>query len=208
MRHRVHRQSLGVTREHRAAMLANMSTSLITHGRIKTTITKAKALRPFIEKIVTKAKKAAAKTEPKDKLHLRRLAMADVRDETAISLLFDEKVSEFENRPGGYTRIYKLGPRQGDAAEMALIEFVKADDPGYKKPKKKGAAKAKKAASASAEAAADKPAEVEEAPAEEVESKAEEAAAPASAEATADKPASAEEAPKAEESADEEEKKA
>ena len=207
MRHRVHRQSLGVTREHRAAMLANMSTSLITHGRIKTTITKAKALRPFIEKIVTKAKKAAAKTEKKDKLHLRRLAMADVRDEAAISLLFDEKVSEFENRPGGYTRIYKLGPRKGDAAEMALIEFVKADDPGYKKPKKKGASKAKKAAPAAEaaveEVAAEAPAEVEataaveEAPAEEVETKAEEAEAPA-----------AEEAPKAEASSDEEEKKA
>lgn len=201
MRHRVHRQSLGVTREHRAAMLANMSTSLITYGRIKTTITKAKALRPFIEKIVTKAKKAAAKTEKKDKLHLRRLAMADVRDETAVSLLFDEKVSEFENRPGGYTRIYKLGPRKGDAAEMALIEFVKADDPGYKKPKKKGAGKAKKAAaSTSAEALADTPdteAVLEEAPAEEVETKAE--APVAEAEAPA-----AEEAP----STDEEEKKA
>ena len=227
MRHRVHRQSLGVTREHRAAMLANMSTSLITHGRIKTTITKAKALRPFIEKIVTKAKKAAAKTEKKDKLHLRRLAMADVRDEAAVSLLFDEKVSEFENRPGGYTRIYKLGPRQGDAAEMALIEFVKADDPGYKKPKKKGASKAKKAASASAEATADKPAEVGEAPAEEAsavaveeapasaEAKADEPAAaeakadePAAAEAPADEPAAAEEAPEAEASSDEEEKKA
>lgn len=124
-------------------MLANLAVSLITHGRIKTTITKAKALRPFVEKIVTKAKHAAAKTEAKDKLHLRRLAMADVRDEAAISMLFDDKVSEFENRPGGYTRIYKLGPRIGDAAEMALIEFVKADDPGYKKPNKKGGAKAK-----------------------------------------------------------------
>ena len=198
MRHRVHRQSLGVTREHRAAMLANMSVSLITYGRIKTTITKAKALRPFVEKIVTKAKKAAAKTEKKDKLHLRRLAMADVRDETAVSLLFDEKVSEFENRPGGYTRIYKLGPRKGDAAEMALIEFVKADDPGYKKPKKK-------AASTSAEASADKPdteavveeAAAEAAPVEKVETKAE--APTAEAEAPA-----AEEAP----STDEEEKKA
>jgi large subunit ribosomal protein L17 len=166
---------------------------------------------------VTKAKKAAAKTEKKDKLHLRRLAMADVRDEAAVSLLFDEKVSEFENRPGGYTRIYKLGPRQGDAAEMALIEFVKADDPGYKKPKKKGASKAKKAASAAAEAKADKPAEVEEAPAEEASAVAvEEAPAaaeapadePAAAEATADEPAAAEEAPEAEASSDEEEKKA
>ncbi len=143
MRHRVHRQSLGVTKEHRKAMLANLAVSLITHGRIKTTITKAKALRPFVEKIVTKAKHAAVKTEAKDKLHLRRLAMRDVRDEGAIAMLFDEKVSEFANRPGGYTRIYKLGPRIGDAAEMALIEFVKADDPGYKKPKKKSAAKAK-----------------------------------------------------------------
>lgn len=146
MRHKVHRQSLGVTREHREAMLSNMSASLITHGRIKTTLTKAKALRPFIEKVVTKAKKAHEKTEQKDKIHLRRLALRDVRDNAAIALLFDEKVTEFLNRPGGYTRIYKLGARIGDAAEMALIEFVKADDPGYKKPKKKGATKAKKAA--------------------------------------------------------------
>jgi large subunit ribosomal protein L17 len=144
MRHRVHRQSLGVTREHRAAMLSNLAASLITHGRIKTTLTKAKALRPFVEKLVTKAKKAAAKTEAKDKLHLRRLAQSDLRDKVALDLLFDEKVSEFTNRPGGYTRIYKLGPRIGDAADIALIEFVKADDPGYKKSRKKGATKAKK----------------------------------------------------------------
>jgi len=163
---------MGVTREHRAAMLSNMSVSLITHGRIKTTLAKAKALRPFVEKVVTKAKKAAAKTEKKDKLHLRRLALRDVRDEAAISLLFDEKVSEFENRPGGYTRIYKLGQRVGDAAEMALIEFVKADDPGYKKPKKKGS-KAKKAAAAApvaAAAASEEPAaDTEEAPVAEAE---------------------------------------
>ena len=164
MRHKIHRQSLGVTREHRAAMLSNMSVSLITHGRIKTTLTKAKALRPFIEKVVTKAKKAHGKTEQKDKLHLRRLALRDVRDNAAINLLFDEKVSEFLNRPGGYTRIYKLGARIGDAAEMALIEFVKADDPGYKKPAKKKATKAKKSA-APAPAAT----EAEEAPAAEAE---------------------------------------
>lgn len=186
---------MGVTREHRAAMLANMSVSLITHGRIKTTLAKAKALRPFVEKIVTKAKRAAAKAEKKDKLHLRRLAMADVRDETAISLLFDEKVSEFENRPGGYTRIYKLGPRQGDAAEMALIEFVKADDPGYKKPKKKGATKAKKAAAPAPveETSADEApaAAADEAPAAEAEDEAKpdapaDAAAPAAEEPAAD----------------------
>jgi large subunit ribosomal protein L17 len=145
MRHRVHRQSLGVTKEHRAAMLANLAVALITHGRIKTTITKAKALRPFVEKLVTKAKRAAEKTEKKDKIHLRRLAQADLRDHSAIAMLFDDKVSEFTNRPGGYTRIYKLGPRIGDAASMALIEFVKGDDPGYTKPKRKGDTKAKSA---------------------------------------------------------------
>ncbi len=144
MRHNKHHASLGVTIEHRRAMLSNMAASLITHGRIQTTLTKAKALRPFIEKVITKAKKAAAKTEKKDAIHLRRLALADVRDETAVTLLFNEKVKEFENRNGGYTRIYKLGQRRiSDAAEMALIEFVKADDQGYKKSKGKKASKAK-----------------------------------------------------------------
>ena len=145
MRHNKHRASLGVTREHREAMLSNLAVGLITHGRIKTTLTKAKALRPFIEKVVTKAKKASAKTDKKDATHLRRLALRDVRNPAAVDLLFDDKVKEFANRPGGYTRIYKLGAqRQGDAAEMALIEFVKSDDPGYKKSRKKGAAKARK----------------------------------------------------------------
>ena len=153
MRHNKHHASLGVTREHRAAMLSNMAASLITHGRIKTTVTKAKALRPFIEKVITKAKQAAAKTEPKDALHLRRLALSDVRDETAVTLLFNEKHKEFTNRTGGYTRIYKLGKRISDAAEMALIEFVKADDPGYKK-RKKPAKKGKKKVAAVVEAPA------------------------------------------------------
>ena len=145
MRHNKHHASLGVTREHREAMLSNLAASLILHGRIQTTLTKAKALRPFIEKVVTKAKNAAAKTEKKDAIHLRRLALADVRDEDAITKLFNETHKEFTNRSGGYTRIYKLGARrQSDAAELALIEFVKADDPGYKKSKGKKAAKPRK----------------------------------------------------------------
>ena len=153
MRHNKHHASLGVTREHRAAMLSNLAASLIEHGRIKTTLTKTKALRPFVEKVITKAKKAAVATEKKDKLHLRRLALRDVRDEGAITTLFDEKCKEFANRPGGYTRIYKLSAqRRGDAAEMALIEFIKADDVGYKKSKGRKAAKPAKA-SADAEAA-------------------------------------------------------
>ena len=162
MRHNKHHASLGLTVEHRRAMLSNMAASLITHGRIQTTLAKAKALRPFIEKVITKAKQAAAKTEKKDALHLRRLALSDVRDETAITKLFNETHKEFANRNGGYTRIYKLGQqRLGDAAEMALIEFVKADDPGYKKSKGKKAAKGKKAKApkvdAPAEAAAEAP---------------------------------------------------
>jgi large subunit ribosomal protein L17 len=146
MRHNKHHASLGVTREHRAAMLSNLAASLIEHGRIQTTLTKAKALRPFIEKVITKAKKAAGKTEKKDQLHLRRLALADVRNEDAVTKLFNETYKEFANRTGGYTRIYKLGARRiSDAADLALIEFVKADDPGYKKSKGKKPAKSKKA---------------------------------------------------------------
>ncbi|PAW68691.1 MAG: 50S ribosomal protein L17 [Opitutia bacterium Tous-C1TDCM] len=149
MRHNKHHASLGVTREHREAMLSNLAASLIEHGRIQTTLTKAKALRPFVEKLVTKAKKAAAKAEKKDAIHLRRLAHADLRNEDAVTKLFNETYKEFANRNGGYTRIYKLGAqRQSDAAELALIEFVKADDPGYKKSKGKKS-KGKKAAAKS-----------------------------------------------------------
>lgn len=157
MRHNKHHASLGVTIEHRRAMLSNLAAALITHGRIQTTLTKAKALRPFIEKVITKAKKAAAKTDKKDALHLRRLALSDVRDESAVTKLFNETYKEFANRSGGYTRIYKLGPqRVGDAAEIALIEFVKADDQGYKKSKGRKSGKGKKAkpTPAAAEAAA------------------------------------------------------
>lgn len=150
MRHQKHHASLGVTREHREAMLSNLAASLIEHGRIQTTLTKARVLRPFIEKAVTKAKKAAAvppvngKTAPRA-LHLRRLVHADIRNEDAVTKLFNETYKEFVNRPGGYTRIYKLGPqRQSDAAELALVEFVKADDPGYKKSKGRRSAKARK----------------------------------------------------------------
>jgi large subunit ribosomal protein L17 len=151
MRHNKHRASLGVTREHRAAMLSNMAASLIEHGKIQTTLVKAKALRPFIEKVVTKAKKASVATEKKDALHLRRMALKDVRNETAIAKLFNETVKEFANRPGGYTRIYKLGTLgRNDAAEMAQIEFIKADDPGYKKAKKPAAKSEAKAEAAPA----------------------------------------------------------
>ncbi len=167
MRHQKHHASLGVTREHRESMLSNLASALITHGRIETTLTKARVLRPFIEKLITKAKHAAAKTEKKDAVHLRRLVLRDLRDETAVTALFNEKYKEFSNRAGGYTRIYKLGPqRLGDAAEMALIEFVKADDTGYKKSKGKKPSKSRKAkpAAAAAPAAEAPPAETPPAP--------------------------------------------
>ncbi len=162
MRHKKHHASLGVTVEHREAMLSNLGAALIEHGRIQTTLTKAKALRPWIEKIITKAKKAGAipRIEKNGKqvltpraLHLRRLALRDVRNEDMITKLFNETYKEFEKRTGGYTRIYKLGPRGSDAAHMALIEFVKADDPGYGKRKRRPA-KAKKAKAPKAQAAA------------------------------------------------------
>lgn len=160
MRHNKHHASLGVTREHREAMLSNLASALLTHGRIQTTLTKAKALRPFVEKVITKAKQAAALPQENGKLssralHLRRLALKDVRDESVVTKLFNETQKEFANRNGGYTRIYKLGNRLSDAAEMALIEFVKADDPGYKKSRtRKSSKRAKKPAATEATEAA------------------------------------------------------
>ena len=159
MRHNKHHASLGVTREHRKAMLSNMGASLIKHGRIETTLTKAKALRPFIEKVITKAKNAAAATVKADALHLRRMALKDIRDEAAITILFNEKAAQFAKRSGGYTRIYKLGPQRiGDAAEMAIIELIAAEDEGYKKSKgsakKKGAQKSAGKKAVTTEAAA------------------------------------------------------
>lgn len=180
MRHSKRRHVLGVTGPHRSAMMGNLSVALITHGRIETTLAKAKALRPFIEKVITLAKKAEQANDAARKLHFRRLAVARVRDKKAVAKLFDERAAEFANRPGGYTRIYKIGQRIGDAAEMALIELIDASDEGYDKPKRKPAPKAKTTPKAEAEAAAE---EVEaEAPAEEAEA----AEAPEEPEAEAD----------------------
>lgn len=141
-------------------MMGNLAVALIQHGRIETTLPKARALRPFIEKIITLAKKAEKANDAARKLHFRRLAIARVRDKQAVAKLFDELVTEFTERNGGYTRIYKLGQRIGDAAEMALIELVDGNDEGYnKKPKKKAAkkksAKKKAAKKAKSEATAE-----------------------------------------------------
>ncbi len=136
MRHNKHRHQMGVKKEHRASLMASLASALFRHDRIETTLGYAKALRPFAEKVITLAKKAAATEDTAKKLHLRRNALAKLRDESAVHFLFVEKVSKFVNRNGGYTRIYKLVPRKGDAANMAIIELIEADDEGYKKAEK------------------------------------------------------------------------
>ena len=165
MRHNKRKHKLGVSGPHRSAMMGNLMTALITHGRIETTISKARALRPVIEKIITLAKKAEKANDAARKLHYRRLAITRIRDKNAVAKLFDELVSEFTDRNGGYTRIYKLGQRIGDAAEMGLIEFVDGNDEGYSKKPKKKATKKKAPKEAVKEAVTEEPAE-ESAPSE------------------------------------------
>jgi len=176
MRHRRKTVKLGRTKEHREALLANLACSLIEHHRIQTTVAKAKALRPYVEKLVTKARRGT--------VHDRRIVAAklgnnSVRVEKAVRKLFVEIAPLNKARPGGYTRILKLGPRQSDSAPMALIEFVEQvigveTAVVTAEPKPAKAAPAKKAPAKKAEA------EVAEAPAAET-------AAPA--EETAEKPA-------------------
>ena len=117
MRHQRKTVKLGRTQGHRDALLANLAVSLIEHGRIKTTVAKAKAVRPIVEKLVTKAKTGT--------LHARRMALADLRhNEPAVKRLFAEIGPINAERKGGYTRIVKLGARPSDSAEMAIIEWV------------------------------------------------------------------------------------
>ena len=116
MRHRKAGRQLRRTSEQRLALLRNLASSLIEHGAIETTEAKAKELRPFVEKLVTKAKQGT--------LHARRLAGRHVHKRETADKLFRELGPKFAARPGGYTRIMKIGARRGDGAEMARIEFV------------------------------------------------------------------------------------
>jgi len=145
MRHQRKTVKLGRTQGHRNALLSNLAVSLIDHGQIKTTVAKAKAVRPFVEKLVTKAKTGT--------LHSRRMALADLRhNEAAVRKLFTEIGPLNAERKGGYTRIVKLGMRRSDAAEMAIIEWV--DKPAVAEPEPKTTGKAKAAKPAKAEKAA------------------------------------------------------
>jgi len=116
MRHRKKGRHLSRTASHRKATLRNMATSLFLHERIETTEAKAKELRPFAERIITLARRGD--------LHARRLAGRNIQDRDVLGKLFDDLGPRFAARPGGYTRILKLGARRGDGADMALIELV------------------------------------------------------------------------------------
>ncbi|OKH89346.1 50S ribosomal protein L17 [Thalassospira sp. TSL5-1] len=126
MRHGMQGRKLNRTKSHRKAMFANMAVSLITHEQIKTTLPKAKDLRPYVEKLITLGKRGD--------LHARRQALSTLRDEAAVAKLFGAVAERYKERNGGYTRVLKAGFRYGDAAPVALIELVDRD------PEAKGAA--------------------------------------------------------------------
>jgi large subunit ribosomal protein L17 len=143
MIHRRTGRKLKRTASHRKATLSNLSASLIKNKKIQTTLAKAKELRRFVEPLVTKAKKAysAKETKPEYSVHLRRVANSFLNDRGAVKSLFDEIAPKVADRPGGYTRVLKMGRRLGDAAEMALIEFVDYNlEQSEQKPKEKASA--------------------------------------------------------------------
>lgn len=127
MRHRVHTFKIGRSGAHRRALLANMAGSLLINGEIRTTITKAKEARRFVDKLITLGKKGD--------LHHRRLAAARLRDKEAVKTLFDKVAAKYATRVGGYTRIIRLGNRVGDGAEICLLQLV--EEVGAARPEKK-----------------------------------------------------------------------
>ncbi|MBP5505566.1 MAG: 50S ribosomal protein L17 [Bacteroidales bacterium] len=170
MRHNRSINHLGRKSGHRKAMLANMACSLIMHKRIETTVAKAKALRMYVEPLITKCKD--------DSTHSRRTVFSYLKQKEAVSELFRVVAPKIGDRPGGYTRIVKTGFREGDAADMAIIELVDfneaalaATEKAAKKPatrrSRKAAPKAEKAAPAAEAPAAEAPAAEAEAPAAE-----------------------------------------
>ena len=117
MRHRKKGRQLSRTRSHRKATMRNLATSLFRHERIETTTAKAKELRPYAERLITLARRGD--------VHARRLAAMKIQDREVLGKLFDDIAPRYMERPGGYTRVLKLGNRKGDAAEMSLIELVR-----------------------------------------------------------------------------------
>jgi large subunit ribosomal protein L17 len=155
MRHRVAHRKLGRVTSHRLATLRNLATALFDKERIRTTLMKAKELRPYAEKLITLAKR------DEGQLAARRQVARSVRDPKMVQKLFDSLGPRFATRPGGYTRILRLGPRKGDGAEMAIVELLGSEfKPGSKDEKdakKKGEKGEAKEAKGKDEAAEDKP---------------------------------------------------
>ena len=150
MRHRVAHRKLGRVTEHRIAMLRNQATDLLRYEHLTTTVARAKELRPFVERLITIAKRGGEGANGRV-LHARRLVMHDLQDREVVTKLFDTLARRFQARPGGYTRLLRLGFRKGDAAEIAQVELVGSEfDPRAKAEagsKKTEAAPAKTCAS-------------------------------------------------------------
>src|SRR5215813_13114668 len=145
MRHRVGHRKLGRVTEHRIAMLRSQAERLIRYEHIQTTVPKAKELRPFVERIITIAKRGLAKGDANGgALHARRLVLRDIQNRDVVAKLFDTIAPRFEARPGGYTRILRLGHRRGDAAEVAQIELVGSEYNPNAEAEKAAAAEEKK----------------------------------------------------------------
>ena len=158
MRHNVAHRKLGRVTEHRLALLRNQAMALLRHERIETTMPKAKELRPFVERLITIAKRGVAAGDANGRgLHARRLVLAELPDKQVVGKLFETLAPRFAERPGGYTRILRVGFRRGDSAEVAQIELVgseynpraaeaKSAEKEAAKPKSKGVGDRLKAA--------------------------------------------------------------
>ncbi len=147
MRHRVAHRKLGRTTSHRLAMLRNMATSLFDKERIRTTLMRAKELRPFAERLITLAR------HDEGRLHNRRQVAREIHDPRVVRKLFDDLGSRFSARPGGYTRILRLGTRQGDGAEIAIVELLGSEYKPESKDDKAKKAEAKRTAQKAGDAA-------------------------------------------------------
>jgi large subunit ribosomal protein L17 len=146
MRHRVGYRKLGRVTPHRIATLRNLATALFERERIRTTLVKAKELRPFAERLITLARREDGR------LHARRLALRHIREPRVLKKLFESLGPRYATRPGGYTRILRLGPRPGDGAEMAILQLLGSE---YQPKKKEEKGKKKEAAVPKAKAEKD-----------------------------------------------------
>jgi large subunit ribosomal protein L17 len=144
VRHNLAHRKLGRVTEHRLALLRNQAIALLRYERIETTMPKAKELRPFVERLITIAKRGVAAGEANGKaLHARRMVMAEIPDKAVVGKLFETLAPRFAERPGGYTRILRVGFRRGDSAEVAQVELVGSE---YNPRKAEEAAAEKEAA--------------------------------------------------------------